>query len=63
MKGGAREGAGRPNKPEKEKAVYVVKSIKFKEEEQYILDFIDGSPGENFSEKLKNIIINSFEKK
>lgn len=63
MKGGARPGSGRPSKPEEDKAVYIAKTIKFKEEEQYILDYIENSKGKNFSDKLKNIIIKTIEKK
>ncbi len=63
MKGGVREGAGRPKKIAEEKTRYVVKSIKFKENEQYILDYIENCEGKNFSDKLKKILIQKIEKK
>lgn len=63
MKGGARDGAGRPKKSKEEKAEYTIKSIKFKECEKYILEYIDGCEGKNFSDKLKKIVLEKVEKK
>lgn len=63
MRGGVRKGAGRPEKPEDNKASYITKTIKFKESEKYLLEYIKGFSGDNFSEKLKNILIKAIEKK
>lgn len=62
-KGGLREGAGRPKKDKKDKANYTSKTIKFKETEEDLLNFIGEYNGRNFSEKLKNIIKYMIEKK
>ncbi len=62
-KGGSREGAGRPKKNKKDKANYISKTIKFKEAEEELLNFIEGYEGKNFSDKLKNIIKCMVEKK
>lgn len=63
MRGGVRKGAGRPEKSEDNKANYITKTVKFKASEKYILEYIENFPGNNFSEKLKNILICSIEKK
>lgn len=63
MRGGSRKGAGRPMKSESEKVKYTVKTVKFKKEEKYILDYIQEYSGQSFSEKLKNILIEAIEKK
>jgi len=63
MKGGLREGAGRPKKNNKDKASYKSKTIKFKETEEELLNFIEGYQGKNFSDKIKNIIKFMIEKK
>ncbi|MGL5798071.1 MAG: hypothetical protein ACRCYT_07690 [Cetobacterium sp.] len=63
MRGGVRKGAGRPEKSEENKATYITKTIKFKENEKYILDYIQSFPGNNFSEKFKKIINHLIEKK
>lgn len=63
MRGGVRKGAGRPEKSENNKATYTTKTIKFKENEKYLLEYIESFPGNNFSEKLKKILIEVFEKK
>ncbi|MCS5420297.1 MULTISPECIES: hypothetical protein [Psychrilyobacter] len=63
MKGGARDGAGRPKKSDEEKAEYTIKSIKFKKCEKYILEYIESCEGKNFSDKLKKIILEKIEKK
>lgn len=63
MRGGVRKGAGRPEKSEDNKASYTTKTIKFKESEKYLLEYIKGFSGNNFSEKLKNILIEVIEKK
>lgn len=63
MRGGFRKGAGRPVKSENEKVKYTVKTVKFKKEEKYILDYIQEYNGQSFSEKLKNILKEIIEKK
>lgn len=63
MRGGARKGAGRHPKNKNDKTKYITKTIKFKEEEKFILDYINKTTGKNFSEKLKNILIDIFEKR
>lgn len=63
MRGGVRKGAGRPSKDKLNRATYITKTIKFKIEEKFILEYIEKSEGKNFSEKLKKIIVNFFEKK
>jgi len=65
MKGGFRQGSGRPKKNEKDKVKYITKTIKFKESEKDLLNFIEKYNGNNFSERLKNIIkkVYLFEKK
>lgn len=63
MRGGSRKGAGRPKKSKEEKVKYIIKTIKFRNEEKEILDYINNFFGNNFSEKLKNIIKEKLEKK
>lgn len=63
MKGGSREGAGRPKKKEEDKASYICKTIKFKETEEELVNYIEKYKGKNFSDKLKNIIKCMIEKK
>ena len=63
MKGGVRKGAGRPKKKIEEKAKYTIKTIKFKEEEKFIIEYIESYDGKNFSDKLKKVILENFEKK
>lgn len=63
MRGGARKGAGRHPKDENDKIKYITKTIKFKEEEKFILEYVDKTNGKNFSEKLKKILIEFIEKK
>ena len=63
MRGGARKGAGRPSKDKSSRVTYITKTIKFKMEEKYILEYIEKSEGKNFSEKLKKILIDAFENK
>lgn len=63
MRGGKRIGSGRLEKSESDKAIYIIKTIKFKCNEKYLLEYIENFPGNNFSQKLKNIIIQSIEKK
>ncbi|MEG0584476.1 MAG: hypothetical protein RR476_07900 [Cetobacterium sp.] len=63
MRGGVRKGAGRPEKSKDNKATYTTKTIKFKDNEKYILEYIEGFPGNKFSEKLKKILIDKIEKK
>lgn len=63
MRGGPREGAGRHPKSKEEKKQYIVKTIKFKENEKFLIDSIESYSGKNFSEKLKNVLITFFEKK
>lgn len=63
MRGGFRKGAGRPRKEISDQIKPKVKSIKFNNSEQYLLDYIENFEGNNFSDKIKKMIKEKIEKK